>query len=127
MPPNLSDPRWVQFRRLLLGTVIESLLASKVAVDFPTIRISFDSESDFRVPRLDNYMRFKGKLEARLTAPPAPGTEATLARSLQQAWLSLLGALDLPIGDKLTSDRDDVTVRFEAGDTMVLQFDLEAD
>jgi hypothetical protein len=127
MPPNLSDARWVQFRRLLLGTVIESLLASKVAVDFPTIRISFDPESDFRVPRLDNYMRFKGKLEARLTAAPSPGTEETLARSLRQAWLSLLAVLDLPIGDKLTSERDDVTVRFEADDTMVLRFDLEAD
>jgi hypothetical protein len=86
MPPNLSDPRWVQFRRLLLGTVIESLLAS-----------------------------------------PSPGTEETLARSLRQAWLSLLGVLDLPIGDKLTSERDDVAVLFEAGDTMVLRFDLEAD
>ena len=60
---------WSQFRRLLLGTVAEAMLAESVPVDFRSIRIVFDDDSAFRVPRFDNYMRFKGHLEARLVAP----------------------------------------------------------
>ena len=33
---------WTQFRRLLLGTVIEAMLEERVAVDFNTIDINFD-------------------------------------------------------------------------------------
>jgi hypothetical protein len=127
LPPVLSDPRWIQFRRLLLGTVIEALLKAKIAVDFPSIEIAFDAESDFRVPRFDNYMRFKGGLKATVTAAPSPAAQANLVRNLKAAWPSLLDALDLPVGDKLTSERNEIEVVVDDRDRMTVRFDLEAD
>jgi len=126
LPPVLSDPRWIQFRRLLLGTVIEALLKAEIAVDFPSIEIAFDAESDFRVPRFDNYMRFKGRLKANVTAAPSSAAQASLVRNLKEAWPSLLDALDLPVGDKLTSDRNEIEVAVE-GQALTVRFDLEAD
>ncbi len=121
---------WDQFRRLLLGTVVEALLEAGLAVEFSTLRISFGPDSAFRVPRLDNYMRFVGALEARLTGPaPAGAVEAARAR-LSQAWPALLSVLDIPVGDRLTSERNHLTVRVDsgpAGAVLRVDFDLEAD
>ena len=124
---NPSDSKWIQFRRLLLGTVIESLLETRIAVDFRSIRIAFDSSSEFRVPRLDNYMRFRGALTSRVTETPSDKAQDQLRASLQRAWPSLLQALDLPIGDKLTSERNDIEVKFGDAGEMTVHFDLEAD
>lgn len=125
--PNPSDPKWVQFRRLLLGTVIESLLDAQVAVDFRSIRIAFDSKSEFRVPRLDNYMRFRGALTTRVTEPLTDEARSRLDASLRRAWPSLLQALDLPVGDRLTSERNDIEVDLGEGGKLTISFDLEAD
>ncbi|MFZ5480306.1 MAG: hypothetical protein ACOZNI_26315 [Myxococcota bacterium] len=119
-----SDALWSQFRRLLLGTVVEGLLAHHVPVDFATLAIRFDDDSAFRVPRIDNYMRFRGALTARLAAPFA-GADA-LAATLRAAWPELLAVLDLPMGDRLAAERSELNVRI-AGDLLEVAFDLEAD
>jgi len=120
---------WNQFRRLLLGTVVEGLLAEQVQIDFSSLRIDFDKDSDFRVPRLNNYMRFKGALKARLLSVPTPQAEAGLEARLLQAWPELLAVVDIPIGDRLTSDRNHIDVVFERSDPPGLRvdFDLVAD
>ena len=121
---------WDQFRRLRLGTVVEALLESGLAVEFSTLRISFGPDSAFQVPRLDNYMRFVGVLEARLGAAPPPGAVEAARARLVQAWPALLSVVDLPVGDRLTSERNHLTVRVDAGPTgavLRVEFDLEAD
>lgn len=127
MPPNPSDPKWIQFRRLLLGTVVESLLDAQIAVDFRSIQIAFDPESDFRVPRFDNYMRFKGMLEAKLTEAVSDSQHDRLQRGLQRVWPQLLEAVEVPVGDKLTSEKNEVRVALEGERRITVRFDLEAD
>ena len=61
--------QWQQFRRLLLGTVVEVLLEQQTRLEFTTVRIAFDEQSAFQVPRFNNYMRFVGALEAELIDP----------------------------------------------------------
>lgn len=117
---------WNQFRRLLLGTVIEELLAAGVRLDFASIRIQFDDRSVFNVPRLDNYMRFSGSLTATLLEPLDPGKIASLQARLRGTWPELLKVLDLPIGDRLTEERGEVTVRVD-GTRLQILFDLSAD
>jgi hypothetical protein len=39
----------------------------------------------------------------------------------------LLSALDLPVGDKLTSERNDIVVRWIEPKRLEVGFDLEAD
>ena len=120
---------WNQFRRLLLGTVVESLLDEDLSIDFRTLRIQFSEQSEFRVPRLDNYMRFHGELHADLLAPPAAGAEARLEATLRKAWPELLAVLDIPIGDRLGDEKNHIDASFEAGSParVVVRFDLEAD
>lgn len=117
---------WNQFRRLLLGTVIELLLEEGLPLDFRSIRIDFHDESEFRVPRLDNFMRFKGEVEAALTEPPPAGVEQRLSARLKKVWPELLSVVDLPVGDRLTEDRNEVVVKVEANRVSV-RFDLVAD
>lgn len=117
---------WAHFRRLLLGTVIEGLLESGVEVAFPSIQISFTDQSAFRVPRLDNYMRFHGELTATLLRPLEPASARALESRLKRAWPELLAVVDIPIGDRLTNDRNEVHVTV-AGDRLKVSFDLEAD
>jgi hypothetical protein len=118
---------WTQFRRLLLGTVVEALLEADVAIDFRSLEIRFDSESDFRVPRLDNYMRFKGLLAAQLSGdPPTSQIERQIDTKLQTVWPAILRVADIPIGDKLTIERNDIAVRI-VGSKLEVRFDLEAD
>jgi hypothetical protein len=123
------NPMWNQFRRLLLGTVVESLLEHELAIDFRTLRISFHQDSEFRVPRLDNYMRFKGSLTAALLAAPSAQAEARLETALRRAWPELLGVLDIPVGDRLGEEKNHIDVRFEHGAParITVDFDLEAD
>lgn len=117
---------WDQFRRLLLGTVVEHLLTEGVQLDFSTIAISFHEESEFRVPRLNNFMRFKGDLHADLSAPPPAGAQERLARAMKTAWPELLKVVDIPIGDRLTPDRNHIQVQLT--DTRLqVDFDLVAD
>lgn len=121
-----ETPLWRQFRRLLLGSVVEGLLDAGVAVDFASIRIRFDDASVFRVPRLDNYMRFVGVLSASVREPPAPAALDRLRAALRTLWPELLSVLDLPIGDALTAERTHIEVTL-SGDALTIRFDLSAD
>ena len=121
-----DDARWNQFRRLLLGSTIEALQASGVNVRFETIAIRFSDRSAFRVPRLDNYMRFHGEVEAELASPDGAARLDALRQELLQAWPEILSVVDLPIGDRLTSERNHITVQAE-GSRLCIGFDLEAD
>ena len=121
---------WDQFRRMFLGTLVEVLLETGVRVEFQTIRIAFDPASEFRVPRLNNYMRFKGDLRASLQEAPAPAAVATLRHAMSRAWPDILQVVDIPIGDRLTSERNriDVTIDQKDGeDILLVEFDLIAD
>lgn len=117
---------WNQFRRLLLGTVIEALLEERVPLDFASLSIVFDPDSEFKVPRLDNYMRFKGRVTARLGGTIEEEPRRRLERRLASTWPELLTTLDIPVGDRLASTRNDLFVAVQ-GDTITIRFDLEAD
>lgn len=121
-----ETPLWRQFRRLLLGSVVEGLLDAGVAVDFASISIRFDDASVFRVPRLDNYMRFVGVLTATVREAPSPAALDRLRAALRTLWPELLSVLDLPIGDALTAERTHIDVTL-AGDALTIRFDLSAD
>jgi len=133
-PSKKSAPRnsamWHQFRRLILGTVVEYLLDHKVQIVFETISITFHSESDFRVPRLNNYMRFKGDLQAKLLSEMTPTKVLELERGVRETWPELLKVVDIPIGDRLTSEKNHVKVS-ETGASddrrLLIEFDLIAD
>lgn len=126
--PAAADrgPMWVWFRRLFLGTVIEALLEDGVAVDFQSISIRFEDESRFQVPHLDNYMRFTGVVEATLSGGAPPEEAGSLQARLLEAWPALVAVVDIPVGDRLTPDRNHIAVEIE-GDRLRVRFDLEAD
>ncbi len=117
---------WNFFRRLLLGCVVEALLEAEVDLAFSSIAISFSDDSAFKVPRLDNYMRFKGQVTAVLTQPMDAAALRSLEDKLDDAWPDLLKVVDIPIGDRLTQERNHVRARQE-GKRLVVTFDLEAD
>lgn len=121
-----DTPLWRQFRRLLLGAVVESLLGHHIAVEFGSITIRFEDTSAFRVPRLDNYMRFAGTVTARLAGAPPPGAVGALEGALRGLWPELLGVVELPVGDRLTSSHMHLVVT-EAEGLLTVRFDLEAD
>jgi hypothetical protein len=119
-----DTPLWTQFRRLLLGTLIEVLQAANADVDLRSVAIEFDQGSEFRVPRLNNYMRFVGSVEARLDTPLAD--IAVLRAQLDDVWPSILSVVVMPVGDKLTSTRNQTSADV-AGDKLVIRFDMVAD
>ena len=122
--------QWQQFRRLLLGTVTEALIAARVELDFPSVRIDFDPRSRFEVPRFNNYMRFSGAFEAELSAPLPADARAHIEGALRRSWLDLLQSIDLPVGDRLTNEKADLAVTVEPGDgagRLRVAFDLIAD
>ena len=123
-----SEALWAQLRRLLLGTVVEALLAADAAVAFSSLRIDFDDDSTFRVPRLNNYMRFKGAVQADLRSPLTQPQLDTLQVALRQAWPELLAVVDIPFGDRLTDERNTIAVTVSAdGEQLRVDFDLAAD
>ena len=125
-----TSPMWHQFRRLILGTVVEYLLDHEVKIVFETISITFHSESDFRVPRLNNYMRFKGDLQSKLISEMTPTKVLELERGVRETWPELLKVVDIPIGDRLTSEKNHVKVSTSGqGDDrrLLIEFDLIAD
>lgn len=117
---------WDFFRRLLLGTVVEVLLEHGVTVDFASIAIDFHDTSAFKVPRLDNYMRFHGHLTATVTGELPDASRRAVERSLRATWPELLKVVDIPIGDRLTEERNQVRVEL-IGRRLTVHFDLEAD
>ena len=127
MKYDATDKKWQQFRRLLLGTVVENLIHLHIDVDIPSTRIDFDPESVFKVPRLDNYMRFKGRFLAPLATPPDEGALCELRTALSRSWEELLAAMSvIPLGDRLTSTNNEISIDLRP-DRLELAFDLEAD
>lgn len=121
---------WTQFRRLVLGTVVELFVAEKLPLDVATLAIRFDPESRFDVPRLNNYMRFKGEVSGSLHGLPDLAALARVEAALLRVWPELLEVVDLPIGDRLTPEKAAVRITVEADGArshLRLRFDLEAD
>ena len=106
---------WDFFRRLLLGTVVEVLLEHGVQLDFSSLSIDFHDTSAFKVPRLDNYMRFHGQLTATVVGDVSDGTRRAVEASLRRTWPELLKVVDIPIGDRLTQERNQVRVSTAGG------------
>lgn len=123
----VETPLWRQFRRLLVGAVVEAFVEAGVEADLPTLLVRFDDESAFRVPRLDNYMRFKGQVSVHLRAPIGPVARTRVLGRLRQVWPELLSVLDLPIGDTLTAERADVSLVDGGDQELTVRFDLAAD
>ncbi|MCP4806123.1 MAG: hypothetical protein GY913_06845 [Proteobacteria bacterium] len=117
---------WDFFRRLLLGTVVEVLLENGVAVDFSSISIDFHDTSAFKVPRFDNYMRFHGQLTATIAGEMNDGTRRKVEQGLRTTWPELLKVVDIPVGDRLTQEKNQVRVDV-VGQRLTVHFDLEAD
>lgn len=122
---------WNVFRRVVLGTVVEVLVEEAVAVDLPSVEIAFDRESEFRVPRLDNYMRFKGHFRAALNAPVDAARLDRVRAHLVRVWPELLATIELPVGDKLTVEHGHVHAEAETREDgrpgLRVRFDLAAD
>lgn len=116
---------WSQLRRLLLGTVVEALLAEGVAVVFGSILVQVDPEGGHRGPRLDSYLRFRGRLVADLDHALDQVQIAAIQARLRTIWPELLSVVRLPIGDKLTSSRHELLVDATA-EHLEVRFDLEA-
>ena len=117
---------WTQFRRLLLGTVVEIFREHGVSTDVAGLELEFHEDSEFKVPRLDNSMRFRGHVRAPVTAPPSAETVRALERQLRGVWPELLQVVKIPIGDRLDQERNEVTVHATATEIRVV-FDLIAD
>lgn len=117
---------WNHFRRLLLGTVVEVFIELDLDVHVNRLRLEFHDESAFRVPRLNNYMRFKGVVDAPVEGPVDEATLQRLRDRLDDIWPELLGVVQIPIGDALTDERNHVTVA-RTDDGLRIAFDLEAD
>ena len=117
---------WKHFRRLLLGTVIEIFVEEGIDVRSTRLGLQFDDESAFRVPRLNNYMRFKGSIDAPVEGELSDAQLDQLRDRLDDIWPDLLSVVEMPVGDRLTDERNQVTVeRHSAG--LRIRFDLEAD
>lgn len=72
-------------------------------------------------------MRFVGELQARLAEELDRAAQRRLERRLLGVWPQLVGVVTIPIGDKLTPDKNHVQVVIEQGDRLRVVFDLEAD
>ena len=122
--------QWQQFRRLLLGTVVEVLLEQETRLEFTTVRIAFDEQSAFQVPRFNNYMRFVGALEADLIDPLSEARRRAAEQAMQQCWMDLLKSIELPVGDRLTNEKAEVSISVTDGPgagRLRVAFDLIAD
>lgn len=126
-----NSPLWVQFRRLFVGTLVEALGRARIRVPVDTLGVLFSDESIFAVPRLDNEMRFVGEATAMLDEAPSDKALGEFRGALSRAWPDLIAAVQLPIGDQLTVERNDIDVGVVAEGQgklrLVVRFDLEAD
>lgn len=123
---STHDALFVQFRRLLLGTMVEILRDSKLDIDLAGLTLGFDPESGFRFLWVDNWMRFKGFVRVPLRSPASDAEVEEVRSRFLAVWPEVLATIGtLPLADRLTSTRFEVTVA--AGEVLDIQFDLEAD
>lgn len=123
----MHDPRaFAQFRRLLLGVVVEVLADGGVDVEVAGLRAEFSPESGFRMLWFDNWMRFRGTVRAPLRSPVGPAAAAEVRDRLGRVWPEIVGAVSvLPLADRLEIVRQEIEVTF--GEALEIRFDLEAD
>ena len=129
---SVSDhPLWRQFRRLFLGTLVDALAQARLPARCDSLQVAFTDESVFKVPRFDNVMRFVGEASARLDSPPDADALRAFEAELAAAWPGLVGAVKIPIGDKLTVEKNEIRVavdgRSDGSARLVVKFDLRAD
>ena len=105
---------------------VELLGEAGIDADLRTLELEFDEASAFRVPRLNNYMRFVGRVEGRADTAMDPVAEAKLRAALTELWPQLCSVVVLPIGDNLTPTKNRLMLTVD-GDRFELRFDLEAD
>jgi hypothetical protein len=117
---------WDQFRRLLLGTVVELLTDVGLEVRTSGLKLVFDERSVFEVPRLDNHMRFAGQVDVPVEGEVGDQQLTRLRDRLERVWPELLAVVDLPVGDRLTATRNTIELE-RVQDVLRIRFDLEAD
>lgn len=122
----IEEPLRTWFRRLLLGTLVEVVQAAGVPVSLSSVTIDFHGDSAFEVPRLNNYMRFKGQVLGTVDGEIPAGGMAHLEAQLRRVRPDLLGVVILPIGDRLTSTGNDTSATVSGG-RLTIRFDLVAD
>lgn len=122
-----TDPRaFAQFRRLLVGVVVEILHDERIDIDLTGLETGFEPESGFRFLWFDNWMRFRGWVRAPLRAEPDAGTLGRLQQRFEAVWPEIVGALGaMPLADRLDITRQEVSV--SAAGALEIRFDLEAD
>lgn len=122
---------WSLFRRMFLGTVVEALVEEHISIDFPSLTIAFAEGSEFRVPRLDNYMRFTGSVKAVVLGGLDANSQARVDARLRAVWPEIVKLLEIPVGDRLTEERNQVKLTRTAGPDgkswLEIGFDLVAD
>ena len=106
--------------------MVEVFQKHGIQTDVATLELAFHGDSEFKVPRLNNYMRFKGHVNAPLGAPVAPSAQDALRRELMRVWPDLLRVVKIPVGDRLESERNEVQVSV-VGESLRVEFDLIAD
>ncbi len=117
---------WTQFRRLLLGTMVEIFQDQGISTDVTALELDFHEGSAFKVPRIDNYMRFKGHVRAPLSTPLSETAIASLERELLRVWPDLLQVVKIPIGDRLEKVKNRVRLQVTP-EELRIEFDLIAD
>lgn len=116
-----------QFRRLLVGTVVDVLREEQVHADLAGLAYAFGPETGFRFRWVDNWMRFRGEVRVPLTAPVSAGDADRLRARFARVWPEILaGVGTLPLADPLQSTRDEVRVSADPAE-LVVAFDFEAD
>lgn len=122
----MEERAFRQFRRLLVGVVVEVLGASGLPVDLGRLEVGFEPDSGFRFRWVDNWMRFHGWARAPLVGEVDPAGVARVHAEFEGVWPEIVGALhELPLADRLDVTRQVVSVT--AGDALEIRFDLEAD
>lgn len=122
----MNDAAFHQFRRLLLGIVVEVVIETGIPADLSRVTLGFDGESGFRFLWIDNWMRFRGWVRMPMTGTATPEQTKAVQERFAAVWPEMLAAFAaLPLVDRLSSTRDEVTVT--VGEALEIRFDLEAD
>lgn len=118
---------WSWFHRVLLGTLLELFRTHQIAADASTLDLTFDEDSVFRFPALDNRLRFVGHASADLLRDVPADVQRALQADLEQAWPDLVREIKrFPVPDRLAVTKNQIRLHID-GRTLNLKFDLEAD
>lgn len=122
----MNDAAFVQFRRLLLGVVVEVVIETGIAADLSGVTLAFEPESGFRFLWVDNWMRFRGWVRVPMHGPADPAMVHAVEERFAAVWPQIVGAFAaMPLVDRLAITRQGVIVT--VGEVLEIRFDLEAD